>query len=115
MATSLPWCAKMKLPKRYEVVMSFASNTIFSIWPLGMMSLSFADAWFIRQMRRNLAPGLAQFEGYSDWRLEGRRPALWRDPSAYSEQGKRYRRSAIVVEVLFLLWFFGGLLVWAPR
>jgi hypothetical protein len=95
--------------------MSFASNAIFSIWPLGMMSLGFADAWFIRQMRRNLAPGMAQFEGYSDWRLEGRRPALWRDPSAYSEQGRRYRRCAIVVEGLFLPWFFAGLLVWVPR
>ncbi|MBR0908381.1 hypothetical protein [Bradyrhizobium japonicum] len=95
--------------------MSFASNAIFSIWPLGMMSLSFADAWFIRQMRRNLAPGLAQFKGFSDSRLEGRRPALWRDPSAYSEQGRRYRRWAIVVELLFLPWFFGGLLLWASR
>ena len=95
--------------------MSFASNAIALIWPLGILGLSVADAWFIRQMRRHLAPGLAQFRGYSDWRLEGRRFALWRDPSAYSERGRRYRRWAIVVEVLFLPWFFGGLLVWASR
>lgn len=95
--------------------MLFASNAIFSIWPLGMLSLGFADAWFIRQMRRNLAPGLAQFKGYSDRRLEGRRLALWRDPSALNERGKKYRRWAIVVEALLLPWFFAGLLVWAPR
>jgi hypothetical protein len=93
----------------------FASNAIFSIWPLGMVGLGFADAWLIRQMRRNPAPGLAQFKGYSDWRLEGRRFALWRDPSAFNERGKRYRRWAIVVEALFLPWFFAGLLAWAPR
>jgi len=95
--------------------MLFASDAIFLIWPLGILSLGLADAWFIRQMRRNLAPALAQFRGYSDWRHEGRHPALWRDPSAYSERGRRYRRWAILAEALFLPWFFGGLLMWAPR
>lgn len=95
--------------------MSLVSNSIALIWPLGTISLSIADAWFIRQMRRNLAPGLTQFKGYSDWRIEGRRPALWRDPSAYNERGRRYRRWAVAVELLFLPWFFAGLLVWAPR
>jgi class 3 adenylate cyclase len=32
-----------------------------------------------------------------------------RDPSAYSERGKKYRRRSIIVECLFYPWFFGGL------
>src|SRR5712664_766295 len=89
--------------------MSMVSNAIFVVWLAGIPSLGLANFYFIRQMRRNLAPGLAQFKGYTDWRLEGRRASFLRDPSAYSERGKKYRRWAIVVERLFLPWFFGGL------
>jgi hypothetical protein len=85
------------------------SDVIFVIWFAGIPSLGLANFYFIQQMGRNLAPGLAQFKGYTDWRLEGRRVSLLRDPSAYSERGKKYRRWAIVVECLFLPWFFGGL------
>jgi hypothetical protein len=93
--------------------MSMISNAIFVVWSAGIPSLGLANFYFIRQMRRNLAPGLAQFKGYTDWRLEGRRASFLRDPSAYSERGKKYRRWAIVVERLFFPWFFGGLLMLA--
>ena len=91
--------------------MSMISNAIFAIWLAGLPSLGLANAYFIRQMRRNLAPGLAQFKGSTDWRLEGRRPSFLRDPSAYNKRGKKYRRWAIIVECLSLPWFFAGLLM----
>jgi hypothetical protein len=69
--------------------MSMISNAIFVVWSAGIPSLGLANFYFIRQMRRNLAPGLAQFKGYTDWRLEGRRASFLRDPSAYSERGKK--------------------------
>ncbi|OAF10772.1 hypothetical protein AXW67_25430 [Bradyrhizobium neotropicale] len=93
--------------------MSFTSNAVWLVWLVGIPSLGLANAYFIWKMRRSLAPGLAQFNGYTDWRIEGRRPSFLRDPSAYSERGKKYRRCAIVVECLFLPWFFGGLLMLA--
>lgn len=97
--------------------MSAISNAIFVIWLIGIPTLGFAGVYLVWQMRQNLAPGLAQFKGYTDWRLEGRRASLLRDPTAYSERGKKYRRWAIVVECLFLPWFFGGMLMLAvlPR
>jgi hypothetical protein len=95
--------------------MSSISNAIFPVWVIGIWSLGLGGVLLKWQMRQNLAPGLAQFKGYSDWRLEGRRPAFLRDPTAYNERGKKYRRWTIVVECLFLPWFFGGLLMLAAQ
>jgi uncharacterized membrane protein (DUF485 family) len=91
--------------------MSPISSAIFVIWLVGLPSIAFVNAWLIRQMRRNVASGLAQFKGYTDWRLEGRRASFLRDPSVYNEYGKKCRRWAIVIECLALPWFFGGLLM----
>jgi hypothetical protein len=88
-----------------------SSNSIFVIWLVGVPSFGLLDWYFVQQMRKNLSPGLAQFKGYTDWRLEGRRFALRRDPAAYSERGRKYRRAAIVVECLSIPCLFGGMWV----
>lgn len=87
------------------------SSVIFIFWLFGIPSLAFANLYLVRQMRQNLAPGLAKFKGYTDWRLEGRRASILRDPSAYNNLGRKYRRWAIVVECVTLPWLFGGLLM----
>jgi hypothetical protein len=82
---------------------------MFYVWLGGIPGLGFLNWYLTRQMRRNLSPGLAQFRGYTDWRLEGRRAAFLRDPTAYNEVGRKYRRRLIVVELLVPLWFLSGI------
>ena len=82
------------------------SDVIFLILLAGLPGLGALDWYCIWQMRRSLPPELAQFKGYKDWRHEGRRFSLMRDPSAYNERGKKFRRVSIIVEFLMLPWPF---------